>query len=1389
MISIIGKLGSGKSVFAASLFHSGRETFPPHRLFYFAFQDNSNGRSVSAAWASLIYQNLKRDRSVFAGATIRALKSRIQTFSPQIWTKNSLRETFQGLFSESRYPCIFVIDALDQCDEDLDAFMDSFHGLFGHGLTRKIKAVFMTRPGLASTSLSKRFQNLVSIDLDEEPQHEDAICLSIRHSVAEFCEKRSCQPVADMITDALCRRADAMYLLPTMAIKSLEKLQLSKKSIRERLSRFPQEISEVYRQCLEDIKEPDQQLVAAILLWVVFATRPLTTKELSSAVALDDTVESSEDLEENTSFDLFRPEGTRELVGPILKIKTVNGHEFVSLIHPSVRDFLLPTHDQNRSTAPAPPQWIYSYFNRSCSYPTDLRSMCSEANRTLANLCLRYYLLVAYPENGSLRSDADNEDVLDDPMFDMEMVTDQDRKSLHLKGCSKNEMMVDLLEKRMGLSINREVLAQDFYLPPDLIRSDNGSTVSEKLESWHESHQSAYKFALNQRQTEPETSRDEALKGVLEKLDAIPFDVLADKFPALSYCLENLPEHARHVTVENIAFHRSLAAFLSTEPGSIWMCKFWTLRDPAQNHTLHTALYFSVTLGLESEIRSLLYSGAKIQNSIDGEWDTAMGAAGSTGIVRIIYLLHKYAKLDGNLSPLWSEALHAAVLYGHQDAIMYILLFGWHTWGVKERKKNMKDRVIGGETTLDIAVRTRNQTLGALLVGVMGFNELASDAVTRGRVETLKWLLKRASYSKSVTEALLSLKKANQMLDFSDTEPEMSPRFWLILGKPPVTSLVSLLNEAAEHDQPACIEFLIQETTKSHEYDCPSEVHAYHIAAGSGARHAVVLFLTVAGVDINLVDVEGSSALHHACLNKQTMVAEELVKRGIDTTIVDSSGYTAIERLFLWTAKRLHSTDATDEENAIACLLRTWGSEKLPKIKPRGGGNLLHTALKLSSHYMKPVISTLLHWGADPYEPDDVGDTPLVIAGTKWTDTNLFCQLLQVCRPFTSTDPILCRILGATGRRDDDLLAMVKCLLAKGANVDALDERGRTALHYSTVRRKEVLEVIISESRETTILDNDGKTPIHTLMEDPHVEEKSSRLRILVKAGADPHIRDAFRKTPLDTYLEIPLVKDDNVLTTFKDYGCGLEDYSHGTRMKLLRRMVLGKAFNDARLVLRTLRQTSSSEIISSSSTDESALTSIPSDYLLDGLDDSATKTVLNFFLFQGARREEILPFANHLKLPAIDSAYASDKMTWRLAVLLPSQLERKRCLNQVTMEAVRRNDALMFRELVEEFPKAAEVTEYNKRSALSFFAGMGNSEIVEYLLTKEVDLEKADDSGRTALYWAARIGRLDIVKMLVDHGASITKFVINISNAERHHEVEKYLRDRFEQQGRAGAG
>lgn len=282
----------------------------------------------------------------------------------------------------------------------MEKFVASFAALAQENAPAKVKLLVLSRHGPTSSNLSARFSKLMSFDLDDQIQHDMGIKTAIKQKVDELCRKRDCPQLADIITEKLALTAKGMYLLPMMAVNSLMKVHATPRNIMKELHRFPEDVMVAYRQALDNVEEDNRRLAASLLLWVVFTTPPLSIRELSSVVALDDTVGTDQDLKMNTSVDLLGTSGVVELLGPILKVSKSDGNSFVSLVHCSTREFLLRfDRTADSSCRSCPPRWIVEAFDDSNQPLETLKELRSRANRTLANCCFRYYYLTVRPND------------------------------------------------------------------------------------------------------------------------------------------------------------------------------------------------------------------------------------------------------------------------------------------------------------------------------------------------------------------------------------------------------------------------------------------------------------------------------------------------------------------------------------------------------------------------------------------------------------------------------------------------------------------------------------------------------------------------------------------------------------------------------------------------------------------------------------------------------------------------------------------------------------------------------------------------------------------------------------------------------------------------------
>ena len=183
---------------------------------------------------------------------------------------------------------------------------------------------------------------LFRIMMNEIIEHGESVERYIQTKVDDLCKARDLEnSIRTEIVKELGRRSAGIYLLASLTLKSLEDAEASKSNIRSVIQTLPGSLQKIYSDALDKVASTKRLRVAVLLLWVVFAVRPLRKWELSIAVTItcEDLAKiSNDDLEDKVASDILGETGVRELVGPVIR---VTGGDLVSLVHSSARQYLL----------------------------------------------------------------------------------------------------------------------------------------------------------------------------------------------------------------------------------------------------------------------------------------------------------------------------------------------------------------------------------------------------------------------------------------------------------------------------------------------------------------------------------------------------------------------------------------------------------------------------------------------------------------------------------------------------------------------------------------------------------------------------------------------------------------------------------------------------------------------------------------------------------------------------------------------------------------------------------------------------------------------------------------------------------------------------------------
>lgn len=262
--------------------------------------------------------------------------------------------------------------------------------------------------------------------------------------------------------------------------------------------------------------------------------------------------------------------------------------------------------------------------------------------------------------------------------------------------------------------------------------------------------------------------------------------------------------------------------------------------------------------------------------------------------------------------------------------------------------------------------------------------------------------------------------------------------------------------------------------------------------ASSLGHHAVISQLLNEGVDLSLVDDDGSTALHLATSAGYGNVVQTLLEKGADHAIRDNNGKTA-----------LHYAASKTGKEMIRILLKS-GAD--PSICDSSGRTALHLAVIGGDEV---IARMLLENEVDHSVVDEFWKTALHYAMEKGHEVIVGMLLENGADhsiPNLSGQTVL--HLASTARHKH----IVKALLLRGASHSIPDSYGQTALHFaSSAGFKDVAQLLLKNGAGHWTQDNSGKTALHFAS----IAGCKDIAQLLLENGADHWIPDNSGKTAL----------------------------------------------------------------------------------------------------------------------------------------------------------------------------------------------------------------------------------------------------------------------------------
>ncbi|XP_060794565.1 ankyrin repeat and SAM domain-containing protein 1A-like isoform X6 [Neoarius graeffei] len=272
----------------------------------------------------------------------------------------------------------------------------------------------------------------------------------------------------------------------------------------------------------------------------------------------------------------------------------------------------------------------------------------------------------------------------------------------------------------------------------------------------------------------------------------------------------------------------------------------------------------------------------------------------------------------------------------------------------------------------------------------------------------------------------------------------------------------------------------------------------------SASAHALSSFLSIWRVpNVNCVDSNGYTPLHHAALNGHSEVVELLLKNDAVTNVADNKGcyplhlaaWKGDQRIVRLLIHKGTSYPKLNEQTLDHREFKRCGPFD-PYINAKNNDN--ETALHCAAQYgHSEVVRVLLEELTDPTMRNNRFETPLDLAalyGRLEVVKLLLCAHPNLLNTHTHTLSHTPLHLAARNGH----LPVVEVLLSSGMDINYQTEKG-SALHEAALFGKtEVVQKLLSAGIDVNIVDNKNRTALDIVKEMP--SQKSRQIAALIQA-------------------------------------------------------------------------------------------------------------------------------------------------------------------------------------------------------------------------------------------------------------------------------------------------
>lgn len=569
---------------------------------------------------------------------------------------------------------------------------------------------------------------------------------------------------------------------------------------------------------------------------------------------------------------------------------------------------------------------------------------------------------------------------------------------------------------------------------------------------------------------------------------------------------------------------------------------------------------------------------------------------------------------------------------------------------------------------------------------------------------------------------------------------------------------------------------------------------ALHRASANG-HVGLARFLLEKGADVSQVDEDKATPLHLASRSGQESAARLLLENGADICATDKFGRTALhlavqqghEAVVLMLLERGSDVNSNTGSHSPLHIAATRGDPRIVQallkncadvhIKSNGGKTPLHWA---SAYGHNAVVRCLIEEGADVNATGKGGEKLAVFYGPDAKDMIGVVHIgsdsdYEVHNGSDSDDEVhnepnnegnVQTPLQLASYYGHETTALI--LLDNGAKIDERDGSGRSALHYATMNSESdpeaVVRLLLAKGADPNAKDNIGKAPLLTAVNAGH----EILVRLLLESGADLQSKGRYGETALllaaqtghDGIFKLLLEKNNNL---------GLEP-----KDRLGRTALLVAAWNGHKTIVKQLLESGAdlelkdnmgrTALLWASEGGHEAVVELVLEKGagVDSCDNNGwtalltaaadgRETVVRLLLEKGADLESKGKDGQTALLRAAENGHeAIVKLLLTFECVNPNSKDntgRTALFYAAVNGSERLTEWLLADKRVE-----PDLRDHYSSTPLSAAVIHGHQELVRLLLASQrVKLDSKDDFGRSPLWWARRNGYPHILRSLLD--------------------------------------